>query len=157
VRIELAEDRVQWRALVLAPLNLRVLLLYTIPVAIFTFLSAGWNYEASAVQCGLLEGSVCWNVSNCMWILLIVDCIRGNRLYEALARERYSVSVSLMIFCYHANAAHGFRMGRNELANEDEIQQSEALSAAAFIPTAAAPHICSKSCSYIYIYIYIYI
>jgi hypothetical protein len=26
VRIELAQDRVQWRALVLAPLNLRVLL-----------------------------------------------------------------------------------------------------------------------------------
>jgi hypothetical protein len=60
-----------------------------------------------------------------MWILLIVDCIRGNQLDEALARERYYVTVSLMIVCYHGNEAYCFRMEFCAVVAEEKIQQSE--------------------------------
>jgi hypothetical protein len=78
-------------------------------------------------------------------------------LGDALACERYDVTVSLMIFCYHANEAHGFRMGPSELggfcavAAADNIQQDETLSAATFIGTFPAVYICCKRSSYKYI------
>jgi hypothetical protein len=81
-------------------------------------------YSHSALNCGLSWDALCLNLFSCMWILLIVDCIRGNQLDDALACEPYYVTVSLMIVCYHGNETHGLRMELCAVVAEEKLRAS---------------------------------